>query len=173
MRVFILAVALTLPTTAYAVDGFQDAKWGMSPEEVRAAFPEALCKKTVVKKKEGDRLSCRASMLNDPRATLDFYFVESALRRVDVDARVGGSAGLQAVLDGLVTKYGQPTAIPSADGSYVESIWPAERLTFNYFFMEPTAIVMLQYEDAGFLREQEAEAHRIAEEAARRAAGGL
>ncbi|MCP4869445.1 MAG: hypothetical protein GY898_12090 [Proteobacteria bacterium] len=41
LRAFFLLVALAvvLPSTAFAVDGFQNLKFGMSPEDVRTAYP--------------------------------------------------------------------------------------------------------------------------------------
>lgn len=176
MRVFILAVALlTLPSTAYAVDGFQGAKWGMSPEEVRAAFPEALCKSRMKRLEDGERLSCRGNVLDDANASLKFTFIDGALRRVDAEAKVAGRAGLQAVIDGLLVKYGEPivttTTFPGT--TYVRRTWPKEKLTFNYYVAERVSEAILCYEDATYIGAQDADRHESATDAATRAADEL
>jgi hypothetical protein len=119
-----------------AVDGFQDAKWGMSPDQVRAVLPARTCR-TNRKTVDGlDELQCVEGVGGVERASVRYYFDDLRLQQVFVDASVGDNQGVQigrGIQLALIAKYGDPdadyTARPSvcqANTISATSRWPME-----------------------------------------------
>ena len=73
-RLGLLLPLLFGSASAWAVDGFQDAKWGMSPDEVRAIAPENACKAKLKTIQGFDALSCKqpAGASKPPRFPTSF-----------------------------------------------------------------------------------------------------
>jgi hypothetical protein len=99
--------ALTKPVAA-KVTGWQHAKWGMTPSQVKEAYPDVSCK-------EGE-LSCTLASFDVAGATAQivFAFADDRLASVIVAFRAvpGGVLGLLSHFDDLVSrladKYGPP-----------------------------------------------------------------
>jgi hypothetical protein len=86
-------------------DGFQETRWGMSPEEVQTLYPDA--------RRTTSRGDLRATTeVADRSATVDFFFVQDKLAAVEVEFDT--SAPLREEFDALSEllgmKYGQPVA---------------------------------------------------------------
>ncbi|WP_426750389.1 hypothetical protein [Myxococcus sp. Y35] len=84
-------------------DGFQETRWGMSPEDVKALYPEAWTTSP-----QGD-LRVTQEVAERP-ATLDFLFVQHKLAAVSVVFKASGPLRdeFSALARALRVKYGEP-----------------------------------------------------------------
>lgn len=96
------AVRSAVDKTYRGREGFQAARWGMTPEEVRAALPEASV--------AADGTLRMTTTIADLPAEVAFGFLEQRLAAVDVFfPEVADTRTFQALMrDVLTQKYGEP-----------------------------------------------------------------
>ena len=102
-------------------DGFQDTRWGMSPEEVKALYPGAHMTNT-----EGDlRVETRVV---DRLATVHFFFTQDKLAVVRVQFANADPLRTEfsSLSELLVMKYGQPTKHVDTAAEAEDRLWELE-----------------------------------------------
>jgi hypothetical protein len=105
-------------------DGFQDTRWGMSPEEVKALYPEASMTSS-----EGDLRA--TTEVADRDATVDFFFAMDKLAAVVVQFEAPDPLREEfgSLSELLRMKYGQPVAERDTTADAERKLWDIE--SFN------------------------------------------
>ncbi|MCY1018712.1 hypothetical protein [Pyxidicoccus sp. MSG2] len=104
-------------------EGFQDTVWGMSPEEVKALYPEARMTST-----EGDLRA--TTPVADRDATVDFFFAMDKLAAVVVQFEEPDPLReeFDSLSELLRMKYGQPLAERDTTADAERKLWDIESL---------------------------------------------
>jgi len=112
MRLLLL-IALLLPTTALAVDGFDKLKYGMTPDEVRTAYPNQIKHdkdpKGPPEGTVGGRLVLAGqSRLFDEAVEVSAFFTGNGLSVVRLNFKSPKKENLQKVIDFYTPHWGDP-----------------------------------------------------------------
>jgi hypothetical protein len=112
-----------LTSPALAVDGFQDAKWGMSPDQVRAAVPAKACRKNLTSFEGFDELDCHQTVGGVEGAEVWYFFREEKLEQVLANlSRMNEGVPIGSnILAGLLAKYGPPDSGSVGDSACTSS----------------------------------------------------
>lgn len=99
-------------------DGFQDTRWGMSPEDVKALYPKAW-----MTSPQGDlRVTTQVA---ERSATLGFVFVQDKLAAVSVGFDLAASLRdeFNALSRALGAKYGEPELNKDTAAAAADRLW--------------------------------------------------
>jgi len=147
------ALVFARPAGSEEVSGWQDAKWGMTPDEVQRVLnhPTSLAELASVcgeKCDEGAALQLDDYDLNGQHFMVRFWFTkpEMRLHAVSMYAKPGSDAGdnggFTKIKDYLQTVYGSPQSVELNRGRFVFT-WPlpSTTVTLNSNAMNQTTIV--------------------------------
>jgi len=107
----VLMALLLGSASSWAADGFQDAKWGMSPDEVRAVLPPKACRIKLAAIGDLTQLTCLQTVAGVERTDVYYGFKDDRLEQVYANPSVDDNRGVpiaRNILAGLTSKYGQP-----------------------------------------------------------------
>lgn len=119
--------AVFLPSTAFAVDGFDKLTWGMSPDQVRAAYPQQLIQHDPKPKSppEGTvpgRLVFDGAIF-EAKVEVSAFFDNSGLAVVRLQYRAPSERDVTALTGFYAQYWGQPLETPERDGGRLKKSW--------------------------------------------------
>ena len=156
---------LTIPLLLSAqppkdIEGWRDAKWGMTKDQVLQAFPGEAQQEPPIKTKRGlidGDMTIKKFAVNDWQARARFEFHTGQLDRIVLEP-TGASSVLsnewyKAMLPLLIERYGQPTVRNEphvANGSVTESaIWSFPSTTIELVTYGQLGTTRIEFKKGG------------------------
>lgn len=128
----VFLVTCLLPGAAWAVDGFDKLTWGMTPDQVRAAYPQQLIQHDPNPKSppEGTvpgRLLFDGAIF-DAKVEVSTFFTASGLAVVRLQYRAPSARDVTALTDFYKQYWGEPLETPEREGGRLKKSysWPWE-----------------------------------------------
>ena len=148
-------LAFAQPTAAEDVGGWQEAKWGMTPDEVQKVLSHPtsvadLAKVCGKECEEGAALELDDYKLDDQHFIVRFWFTKSDLRLQAVSLYAkqlddrNGDAAFSKMKNFLETSYGTPKSVALKHGEFVIS-WTQPSTTIT-LYSNATNYITIVYE---------------------------
>jgi len=153
MGILTVALAFALPAASEDIGGWQDAKWGMTPDEVQSvlSYPTSAADLTSVcgmKCDEGAALQLDDYVLNGEHFMVRFWFTktEKRLHAVSMYEKLGSDASdngdFRKLKDYLQTVYGSPQSVGLNHGRFVFTwLLPSTTVMLNSNATNQTTII--------------------------------